>query len=822
MKKLNVLWVSISISFSVFYTIALVSCSPKHSDQTAKTVLSLSAQKKAKPNALTLRGLGQIAVSTEVKLSRTILDTEFLYDASLQFSSLREDSLSTAVMSLVLGVSPAYFQVVGEKLQFLANQSHIYESDVNHPSRLVYEFEILRQDEASITINISQPSPVLSASLFGSVAPPIRSGWIRSLEYVQEAQMTLIESTIETADGNISEYMEAIYPRKSRVRAGFQPIFNDPNIDLMALRFRFLDPNGIIFLPAKDGRVATTLAAHWDLENLEDKGVIRWWVTPNVPDTYLPELKAGVEGWNRYSQAMWGKDFIRFEGKLPEGARVGDPRFNVIVWDHVQEAGAAYESQASDPTTGTQLHSIIYLPYAWINIGKEFWTAGQFGEKTDLVVPHKNLFVGERKFLGQTLPVHCVNDLNLKLSILAYRDPETFARKLLKNTLFHEVGHSMGLGHNFKGSLAFDPEKPGSMFSYSIMDYNRYDQEEAAFESLESSNGPLLEYDRQIISYLYNGGKDIKTTDLVIPACDDAEVMGEEGGVDPLCVDYDLGAQPGEELERTLSLVLDQDAVNYNRKSLSNALEGLNLLLSQPAEDIEKAQQRVALMANGILVISKAYLTTSANGLAYTAVASLKNYYSFLPGILPEGYHELEMRELVRRSIEKIANLDELPENVALRIDELSLQTETWLRDQTPIKDLGPNADQAVKLILEPLQKVKIKLNLILLPTLRAKVLSQLVYKPKLPFFFEVSSRGFFDFEHSALLLLQKSLLNSSGRTFAERLLYAKALVTYKPLEKGAKAIESAKESLKKEVSLAKDQKTRAGVRSLLDALRGL
>ena len=108
-------------------------------------------------------------------------------------------------------------------------------------------------------------------------------------------------------------------------------------------------------------------------------------------------------------------------------------------------------------------------------------------------------------------------------------DPESldeFGKRLMISTLFHEVGHALGLDHNFKGSLAFDGTQPAGEHnptSWSVMDYNYYQNEMDLFHEIGGSEGPALEYDRQIISQLYSQGSAVKANDSVVPACNDAE-----------------------------------------------------------------------------------------------------------------------------------------------------------------------------------------------------------------------------------------------------------------------------------------------------------
>ena len=478
------------------------------------------------------------AISTKLTLAKSeLLNRTFLYGSSLQFSSLKDPTLGdTALMGLSIGETPANFRIVDNTLQLLEDQSLSFESDVNHPARLIHAFKIVSQDDSSITILAAEASPVLATALFDEKVAANRSSWIRSLQYIKEKNLLMWESSIESADGSIGEFMETLVPRENIVPKDYKPLLADSALEDLADRFRFLDAGKVYMDVAGKGRIQTAVAQRW---NLGKDGVVQWWVTPNAPDNLLPDIKNAVEAWNRYSQAMWGRDFIKFSGKLPANVKVGDPRYNTIVWDTVQDAGAAYESQGADPTTGIQTHSLIYMPYAWINIGKQYWTQAEFSEDdVNAKTAQVKSLLAARNFMGKKLPVNCVEDPMMKLSLSARLDPDAFARGLLKTTIFHEVGHSFGLAHNFKGSLSFDPDNAAkSMFSTSIMDYNEYNEEVAgAFTSLDGSGGPLLEYDRQIISALYNDAKDIKDSDAVLPACADAESDSLDGGVDPLCV----------------------------------------------------------------------------------------------------------------------------------------------------------------------------------------------------------------------------------------------------------------------------------------------
>ena len=229
------------------------------------------------------------------------------------------------------------------------------------------------------------------------------------------------------------------------------------------------------------------------------------------------------------------------------GIHIGDPRYNVVNWDSKRVAGAAYETQATDPYSGKQSHSIIYMPAAWLQIGLDYYKAGiaaDIESKDEL-----STRVGKSNGKPTVARFGCMRDMSDSIALvtsgrLNRDDVKKYAVELLKQTLFHEVGHSLGLAHNFKGSLSYNVADPKSIFSTSIMDYNDYEIERAAFYDVNSSDGPLLEYDRQAISAIYNQHKDISDKDAQVPRCNDNEADNEDGGVDPLCIRYDVENDP--------------------------------------------------------------------------------------------------------------------------------------------------------------------------------------------------------------------------------------------------------------------------------------
>ena len=764
-------------------------------------------------------------VAAKIRLEKaSLLNRVFLYGADLQFSSIHEEGFQLYAQSMAVGHVPAFFQIVGDRLQLLADQRMLFESDNNHPARLLNQFPIVEQDATSITITVAHASPVLNTVVAsGKNAPGVRTSWIRSAQFVAEGQFLMMETSLEMIDGSVAEFMETVFPRESLIAADAKPMFAVAAHEPSAERFRYLDMGMDQWLevPGK-GRVKTRVAQRFGIKPGE---VITWYVTPNIPDEYLPQIKTGIEGWNRYSQAMYGKDMVRFAGKMPEGMKIGDPRYNIVNWDSVAEAGAAYESQASDPFTGIQTHSLIYLPKAWINIGKKYWENGAPSESEKAQVAAFINRMSAGSFLDQKLPIHCMREAFEAITLDAKQSPEDFAKELLKGVLLHEVGHALGLAHNFKGSLSWDPKDAKSMFTTSIMDYNQFHIERAAYDSLEAANGPLLEYDRQIISQLYNGGKDIKTTDAVLPACEDGEADNEDGGVDPLCIRYDSGSDPTEMLAQTLALVKDENASIAKTHSLATAIRKLRAELGETAvikskEEAAAALKKHAAKLSGTLSF---YYGSGAQSLGYAARVNIRQLKMWQADVLPATFSEPAMRQKAINALRYVAGMESFETSTTAAITDFKSAVQDWLMATPYVSGLGGDKSTQVTALLAELNALPPALEKALLSATRTRTLADLKNSLKAPFHLVDDGSSVVDFETEAARLLARSvkdrLSNGAARPVAERVALAATLKTYKSSAVGGAILRDTIQAVELEARSAKTTVARQAANVVYGAL---
>ncbi len=145
---------------------------------------------------------------------------------------------------------------------------------------------------------------------------------------------------------------------------------------------------------------------------------IIYYVDNGTPEPIRSALVDGAQWWNQAFKAIGYKDAFQVK-ILPEGADPMDIRYNMINWVHRSTRGWSYGSSVTDPRTGEILKGHVTL--GSLRVRQDFLIAEA------LLSPYKH---------GTTVP----------------EVMEEMALARIRQLSVHEVGHTLGFGHNYASS----------------------------------------------------------------------------------------------------------------------------------------------------------------------------------------------------------------------------------------------------------------------------------------------------------------------------------------------------------------------------------
>src|SRR5215475_2595412 len=205
--------------------------------------------------------------------------------------------------------------------------------------------------------------------------------------------------------------------------AGYKPRAYDPRASFFGIQY--LD----YATPISEPIVKRLMARH-RLEKKDPKAVVSEPVQPIVyyldrgaPEPIRSALLEGARWWNQAFEAAGYKNAFRVE-MLPEGADLMDLRYNVIQWVHRATRGWSYGAGVIDPRTGEIIKGQV--------------TLGSLRVRQDYLIA-QGLLAPYQKGTAPPPPG-------------ARTKMEEMALARLRQLAAHEVGHTLGLEHNYSAS----------------------------------------------------------------------------------------------------------------------------------------------------------------------------------------------------------------------------------------------------------------------------------------------------------------------------------------------------------------------------------
>ncbi len=376
------------------------------------------------------------------------------------------------------------------------------------------------------------------------------------------------------------------------------------------------------------------------------KKKIVFWIEKSVPDEYRAAVREGILEWNKAFEKIGFRDAIEVRQQENEDFDPEDVTYSTFRWVTNDEGYAMGPSRAN-PFTGEIIDADIIFdasmvrfykissnfyktdrgittePDSPIQASRRGWlipqgatnkTASSLSWDTrdkkseDPYQERRDQVKAFRSGLCQCAS-HKQSELGFALAAMAStlnlkpgdKLPDEMIIQAIKETVMHEVGHTLGLRHNFKASTMLKAEqlhdtnitrKQG--LTASVMDYNPVNIAPKGVKQGDFFNATIGPYDYWAIEYAYKpltGGTEGEREELKKIATRCAEPGLDYGTdedlatADPLINQWDLGSDP-------LKFALDRIALS------EEMLKGISDRVVENGDNYQRARFAFSVMLN--------------------------------------------------------------------------------------------------------------------------------------------------------------------------------------------------------------------------------
>ena len=323
----------------------------------------------------------------------------------------------------------------------------------------------------------------------------------------------------------------------------------------------------------------------WHLEKADKdakfsppKEPIIFYIEKTVPHRFRPYIRQGILEWNKAFEKAGFADAI--EARIQQDHEDWDPedaRYNTIRW--IVGASFAIGPSRVNPLTGQILDADILIGESWIRYWQREYTTffEELENERDHPMDYSSRFqcqmasglARQMGFMASVLQARGLSDEKGEV-------PEEFIGEALKTLTMHEVGHTLGLRHNFKASTIFSLDdlnnKKDEALIGSVMDYDAVNIAPEGKEQGDYYTKTIGPWDYWVIEYAYKPvdaskpegelkalgeiASRVATPELTYGTDGDASWY-QYRDLDPLVNRWDLGADPLEFAKRRRAVVIE-------------------------------------------------------------------------------------------------------------------------------------------------------------------------------------------------------------------------------------------------------------------------
>ena len=247
---------------------------------------------------------------------------------------------------------------------------------------------------------------------------------------------------------------------------------------------------------------------------------IVYWLENTIPKEFRPAVTKGILGWNKAFEKLGFVDAIVVK-QMPDDATwdPADVRYNTIRWMVQPESAYAVGPSRANPYTGELYDADIRISNDYVRFYfddyvnfidpllseksiEDIWQEGHDHHDHD-----KSMTCNYGEYLKHKMSFTWNYLVSNNMIGDSNEEMMRFVEDGIVDLLLHEVGHTLGLRHNFKASSVFSVEElsnPSFTDMYgvtgSVMDYNATNLLDGGHNYFQTKPGP---YDYWAIEYGY-------------------------------------------------------------------------------------------------------------------------------------------------------------------------------------------------------------------------------------------------------------------------------------------------------------------------------
>jgi hypothetical protein len=344
----------------------------------------------------------------------------------------------------------------------------------------------------------------------------------------------------------------------------------------------------------------THLLKRWRLEKMdanaavsEPKQPIVYWLDKNIPEKYRASVTQGVLEWNKaFEKAGFKNALVVKQQQATDDFNNMDAKHTSIRWFTGADVGFAIGPSQADPRTGEILDADIGMSDVFTrgarravveDLGRVRGADGELCDHAEAAAQefHYALDLLEARGLELDTP-----------------EAEALAQAYLKDVIMHEVGHTLGLRHNFRASTIYDLKQiqdPNftkiNGVATSVMDYTPFNISPKGEKQGEYVMSTIGAYDYWAIEFGYKQfapGQEAQGLAQILAKASQPELQfdsdedagfGSMGGVDPMVNRFDLGADPLAYYKQRMKL----------SRELWDRLQNMNLATGESYERLTRS-----------------------------------------------------------------------------------------------------------------------------------------------------------------------------------------------------------------------------------------